>query len=73
MNDIMAWPTAFYTGTSTKAEWYSRTKYISLLYFLADNSEHQAAQPAQTNLIWFRFKEGYSNAVRKSVKIQDFL
>ena len=24
-------------------------------------------------VIWFHFKEGYSNAVRRSVRVQDFL
>jgi len=33
------------------------------------------AQTSQSkpSLIWFRFNEGYSNAVRKNIKVQEFL
>ncbi|KAJ7390212.1 hypothetical protein OS493_026722 [Desmophyllum pertusum] len=36
------------------------------------NTSSQAPQ-AKPSLIWFRFNEGYSNAVRKNVKVQEFL
>ncbi|RMX48371.1 hypothetical protein pdam_00016308 [Pocillopora damicornis] len=37
-----------------------------------DKTSSQSAR-SQPSLIWFRFNEGYSNAVRKSVKVLEFL
>ncbi|KAL9956219.1 hypothetical protein ACROYT_G037666 [Oculina patagonica] len=40
-----------------------------------DTEVSTSTQSAQSkpSLIWFRFNEGYSNAVRKSVKVQELL
>ena len=41
-------------------------------FFPGDKTSSQSAR-SQPSLIWFRFNEGYSNAVRKSVKVLEFL
>lgn len=40
------------------------------LYLFAVNN---ATSTISTSEIWFRFKEGYSNAVRRTVRIRDLL
>ena len=37
------------------------------------NGRKRQSLQSKPSLIWFRFNEGYSNAVRKSVKVQEFL
>jgi len=33
----------------------------------------EVAKEAKEGDIWYKFKEGYSNAVRKNIKLKDFL
>ena len=40
-----------------------------LLVYLSDKDKRELLD----TLIWFHFKEGFSNAVRRSVKVQDLL
>lgn len=37
------------------------------------NGRKRQSLQSKPSVIWFRFNEGYSNAVRKSVKVQEFL
>ena len=43
------------------------------LLFVSEGSASAQSPQAKPSLIWFRFNEGYSNAVRKSVKVQELL
>ena len=43
------------------------------LPFVSEGSASVQSPQAKPSLIWFRFNEGYSNAVRKSVKVQELL
>ena len=43
------------------------------LLFVSEGSASVQSPQAKPSLIWFRFNEGYSNAVRKSVKVQELL
>ncbi|XP_034948783.1 chromosome transmission fidelity protein 18 homolog [Chelonus insularis] len=37
------------------------------------SSEHQEHKTVSNNGVWFKYKEGYSNAVRRAVRIKDIL
>ena len=43
------------------------------LLFVSEGRASAQSPQAKPSLIWFRFNEGYSNAVRKSVKVQELL
>ena len=41
--------------------------------FQVDPSKQDNKKEVIKSDIWFRFKEGYSNAVRKNLKVKDFI
>ncbi|XP_041363858.1 chromosome transmission fidelity protein 18 homolog [Gigantopelta aegis] len=51
---------------------FTRTKRIKAVPTAEETKDEKKKEVLDT-AIWFHFKEGYSNAVRRSVKVQDFL
>ena len=43
------------------------------LKFVPEGETSGHSAQSKPSAIWFRFNEGYSNAVRKSVKVQELL
>ena len=53
---------------------WSHIRVLNMLcLFVSEGSASAQSPQAKPSLIWFRFNEGYSNAVRKSVKVQELL
>lgn len=51
-----------------------RTKHNDLIYeFQVDPKKTEHENSVLKSDIWFRFKEGYSNAVRRNLKVKEFL
>ncbi|GAB1608222.1 chromosome transmission fidelity protein 18 homolog [Argonauta hians] len=65
-------PQAVTTTDQTERDFFGRVITTSLPSHNIDSNTERESNPL-LKVIWFRFKEGFSNAVRRQVKIQDFL
>lgn len=61
--------------THLKHEWFQIRELLIFFppFFYGDVPIFKGSVQTAQNDVWYHFKEGYSNAVRRSVKMADFL